>query len=76
MTKETHTGHSSLHPNDTIYVFWNIYFVLCLTSKPTAIIMSGRCLHFMGLTQNEDVMTTQKCFEYNHPTKPLRLMNV
>ena len=35
-------------------------------SQSTAKVMPGRCLHFMGLllTQNEDVMTSNKCLKY------------
>ena len=29
---------------------------------------------YWTLTQNEDVMTSNKCFKYNHPTKPKGLM--
>ena len=36
-------------------------------SKPADL---GRCLQFMGPSQNEDVMTSNKCFKYNHQTKP------
>ena len=49
------------------FVCLNCYF----TSKSTAKVMSGRCLHFyVTLTQNEDVMTSNKCLKYYHPTKP------
>ena len=40
------------------------------TSKSAAIVMSGRRLHFMGLLPNIwDVMTSEVCFDYNHPVK-------
>ena len=29
---------------------------------------------YWTLTQNEDVMTSNKCFKYNHPTKPKGLI--
>ena len=40
---------------------------------PTAIVILGRFHHFNGtFIQNLDVMTSKKCFEYNHPNKLLR----
>ena len=49
------------------------------TSQPTAMVMSGRCLHyFETFTKNQDVIqskkTSKKCLKYNHQSKPHRLL--
>ena len=52
-----------------------IYFMLVGLFE--LMVMSGRCLDFMGLfTKIWDVMTSNKRFEYDHQTIPSRLVCV
>ena len=37
-------------------------------------VVSRRYVHFMGLTQHEDVMTSKMCVKNNHPHKPKWLL--
>ena len=49
-----------------------VLFELMLKSQSTSKVMSGRCLHFMGLLPNM-MMTYNNCLKYNHPAKPQKL---
>ena len=47
----------------------------CFTSQSTVLVMSGRCLHFMRLLPNfGDEMTSEICYLYRNPSKPVRII--
>ena len=57
------------------FVDINVCLNKCFTSQSTAIVMTGRCLHLMGLLPNIRCHDTQNVFhKYNHPTRPKRLI--
>ena len=59
-------------------LYQTFYLFVCLSCglayQSTALVMSGHCLYFVGLVPKIGRHDIQKCFKYNHQTKPIRLI--
>ena len=53
---------------------WFICLICGLMSQSTAMVMLGRCLHFMGHNIYKDVITLKMYLKYYHLSKPLKLI--
>ena len=61
--------------NKASVVSGNLLFELMLNHPVNSYGHVGTLPPFNGtFTQNEDVMTSNKCFKYDYPTKPTRLI--